>query len=402
MTSLAADLERHPEVARLREPLLRAAGSGRVYLVGGAVRDLLLGAAHVDVDLVVEGDAVAVARALARETGERLVVHGAFGTAVVGDVDLATARAERYAEPGALPEVWPASLSEDLVRRDFSINAMAVALHGEPFGDAARPARRLGRSRRRHRPRPARRARSATTRPGSCAPRATSARFGFALDEATAEQARATARADLVTTVGGPRLRDALLLLLRGGRRHAGAGAARVARRAARDRARPARGRDRPRRSSTRWPRSPPTSTAPGRGWRCSLRSLPPRERGRLLQWLRLRRVDERVVRRAAAAEPEALADLPDEAALVVGGDAARQWLVHDRHVRLDVDGAVLTAELGIAGGPGAGPDPAHAAGREARRRPARPGGGAGARPRARLTATGRSRRSGRTAGRGS
>jgi hypothetical protein len=58
------------------------------------------------------------------------------------------------------------------------------------------------------------------------------------------------------------------------------------------------------------------------------------------------------VVRRAAGAEPDGLADEPDEAALVVGGDEARQWLVHDRHVRLEVDGTVLTAELGIPEGP--------------------------------------------------
>ena len=105
MITLAADLERHPEVARLRGPLAGAAKDAAVYLVGGAVRDLLLGAAHVDVDLVVDGDAVAVARRLAQATGERLVVYDSFGTATVGDVDLATARTERYAEPGALPDV---------------------------------------------------------------------------------------------------------------------------------------------------------------------------------------------------------------------------------------------------------------------------------------------------------
>ena len=128
MISLAADLERHPEVARLRGPLALAAKDAAMYLVGGAVRDLLLGAAHVDVDLVVDGDAVEVARRLAEVTGERLVVHDAFGTAIVGDVDLATARTERYAAPGALPEVEIAALADDLARRDFSINAIAVSL----------------------------------------------------------------------------------------------------------------------------------------------------------------------------------------------------------------------------------------------------------------------------------
>jgi tRNA nucleotidyltransferase (CCA-adding enzyme) len=105
------------------------------WVVGGAVRDLLLGApAAVDLDLVVEGDAVEAARQLAAALGGRLVAHEAFGTATVsaaGHVyDLATARAESYARPGALPDVRPGSIEEDLQRRDFTVNAIAVSFDG--------------------------------------------------------------------------------------------------------------------------------------------------------------------------------------------------------------------------------------------------------------------------------
>lgn len=105
------------------------------WVVGGAVRDLLLGrGAAVDLDLVIEGDAVAAAQQLAAALGGELTVHDRFGTATVqagGHVyDLATARAESYARPGALPDVRPGTVEEDLRRRDFTVNAIAVALDG--------------------------------------------------------------------------------------------------------------------------------------------------------------------------------------------------------------------------------------------------------------------------------
>jgi tRNA nucleotidyltransferase (CCA-adding enzyme) len=109
-------------------------GDPRVWVVGGAVRDLLLGGAPVDLDLVVEGDAVEVARRLCAALGGSLTAHDRFGTASVaagGHVyDLATARAEAYARPGALPDVRPGTLEEDLLRRDFAVNAIAVGLDG--------------------------------------------------------------------------------------------------------------------------------------------------------------------------------------------------------------------------------------------------------------------------------
>ncbi|HZB74957.1 MAG TPA: hypothetical protein VE526_01945 [Solirubrobacteraceae bacterium] len=120
---------------RLRDaPALRAvAGEPGVWVVGGAVRDTLLGREPRELDLVVEGDAPAVARRAAARVGGELVVHERFGTATVRAgalvVDLASARRERYPAPGALPEVeLGATIDEDLARRDFTVNAIAVAL----------------------------------------------------------------------------------------------------------------------------------------------------------------------------------------------------------------------------------------------------------------------------------
>src|ERR687891_1389853 len=110
-----------------------------VYLVGGAVRDVLMGEPNFDVDIAVEGDGIALGKALARVLGGRTVPHEKFGTAVVlygegGRVDVATTRTEFYDYPGALPTVEQASIRQDLYRRDFTINAMAASLKGEDFG----------------------------------------------------------------------------------------------------------------------------------------------------------------------------------------------------------------------------------------------------------------------------
>ncbi len=107
-------------------------GLSPAYLVGGAVRDLLRGEATRDLDVAVEGPADPIARALAARLGADVESHERFGTATVraGDLslDLATARRERYPRPGALPEVEPAPIEDDLRRRDFTVNAMAAAL----------------------------------------------------------------------------------------------------------------------------------------------------------------------------------------------------------------------------------------------------------------------------------
>jgi len=143
--SLADELSR---LERLR-PLFEAVGAlgdraDGVYLVGGTVRDILLGEESFDVDIAVEGDAIEFARALAETLGGRVTPHTKFGTAVVqygdgGRVDVVTTRTEFYDSPGALPTVERAGLREDLFRRDFTINAMAVSLKPADFGRLADP-----------------------------------------------------------------------------------------------------------------------------------------------------------------------------------------------------------------------------------------------------------------------
>jgi tRNA nucleotidyltransferase (CCA-adding enzyme) len=139
--------ERREKVARLLEDRLPAAISARietiarvsreagmhVYLVGGFVRDLLLERENRDLDLVVEGDGLDFAARLARAVDGRVREHRAFLTAVVVDpegfhIDVATARSEFYRAPAALPEVQMSALRQDLFRRDFTINTLAIRL----------------------------------------------------------------------------------------------------------------------------------------------------------------------------------------------------------------------------------------------------------------------------------
>jgi tRNA nucleotidyltransferase (CCA-adding enzyme) len=114
------------------------------YLVGGFVRDLLLGRPVNDFDIVVEGDAIKLGQALVRLYGGTLTTHSKFHTAVwhmitSDTLDLITARAETYSHPGALPTVKPSTIDDDLRRRDFTINAMAVRLDGDHFGELLDP-----------------------------------------------------------------------------------------------------------------------------------------------------------------------------------------------------------------------------------------------------------------------
>jgi tRNA nucleotidyltransferase (CCA-adding enzyme) len=122
---------------------LAAKRGERVYLVGGVVRDLLLGCPNFDLDLVVEGDAVTLAQEVATAGQAKLLAHHRFGTAKLRyesfTIDLATARKETYARPGALPSVTPGALEDDLIRRDFSINAMAISLAANDYGDLIDP-----------------------------------------------------------------------------------------------------------------------------------------------------------------------------------------------------------------------------------------------------------------------
>jgi tRNA nucleotidyltransferase (CCA-adding enzyme) len=115
-----------------------------LYLVGGPVRDLRLNRVSVDADVAVEGDARTLAVAFAARVGGRVVQHPAFLTATVKSdywvLDLTTTRYEEYPHPGALPRARPASIETDLLRRDFTINAMAIRLNGPGIGELIDPA----------------------------------------------------------------------------------------------------------------------------------------------------------------------------------------------------------------------------------------------------------------------
>ena len=115
----------------------------KLYLVGGVVRDLLLGQANLDLDLVVEGNAIELARRLKKTDQAKITTHSRFNTAKLQwddwSVDLTTARRESYEKPGALPTVQPSSIEEDLARRDFTINAMAIGLNPGYYGQPLDP-----------------------------------------------------------------------------------------------------------------------------------------------------------------------------------------------------------------------------------------------------------------------
>src|SRR5262245_13241903 len=192
-----------------------------VYLVGGTVRDILLGERGFDVDVAVEGDAIALARLIGRALGGRVRAHAKFGTAVVvyGDgerVDVVTARTEFYDAPAALPTVEHATIREDLFRRDFTINAMAASLKGDDFGRLVDPfgGRRdlaVGTVRVLHNlsfiDDPTRIFRAIRYEN----------RYGFRMDEHTARLARGCIEMGLVGDLSSARLRDELVALLEEG-----------------------------------------------------------------------------------------------------------------------------------------------------------------------------------------
>jgi tRNA nucleotidyltransferase (CCA-adding enzyme) len=218
MAAAAADLRERIRAIPGMDCLLAALdGLPPAYLVGGAVRDLLRGDRSLDLDLALEGDALAAAQELAVRLGGRATPHERFGTATVHAphlvFDLAATRREVYERPGALPRVEPAPLAEDLGRRDFTINAMAAALSGDQLGSLLDPhggERDLEQRAIRvlhdqsFRDDPTRILRAVRYE----------ARLGFAMEPDTERLAREAVAEGALQTVSTPRLGDALILLL--------------------------------------------------------------------------------------------------------------------------------------------------------------------------------------------
>jgi tRNA nucleotidyltransferase (CCA-adding enzyme) len=191
--------------------LVEAAGErGGVHLVGGAVRDLLLGRVPRELDVVVEGDVGPLAVAL----GDSATVHERFGTATIRDGDcrwdLATSRAEAYARPGALPDVRAAAIAQDLRRRDVTVNAIALDLRTGELRAADRALEDLAARRLRvlhdasFRDDPTRLWRIARY----------GARLGFKLEPHTAQLAAQAVAAGVAERVSGARIGNELRLAL--------------------------------------------------------------------------------------------------------------------------------------------------------------------------------------------
>ncbi len=109
------------------------------YLVGGFVRDLILRVNNFDLDIAVEGEGIKFAEALADKLNGKIISHKRFGTATVTvkphlKIDIATTRKEFYPVPASLPVVSQGGLKDDLFRRDFTINTLAISLNRESFG----------------------------------------------------------------------------------------------------------------------------------------------------------------------------------------------------------------------------------------------------------------------------
>jgi tRNA nucleotidyltransferase (CCA-adding enzyme) len=199
--------------------LLALAGQREdLALVGGAVRDLLLGRAPRELDVVVARDAPGLARELAALLDASTAVHERFGTAAVewahGRIDVAERRAESYPAPGALPQVRPGSADEDLARRDFTVNAIALALGGAARGRLQSSEHALADLR-------ARRLRVLHERSFSDDPTRLlrlaryRARLGFAVEAHTAELATQALAAGALETVSLARVGAELRLALR-------------------------------------------------------------------------------------------------------------------------------------------------------------------------------------------
>jgi tRNA nucleotidyltransferase (CCA-adding enzyme) len=354
------------------QPLLaRLPDRPRVHLVGGAVRDVLLGGTPFDLDLAVEGDAAAFAASL----GGQLKLHDRFGTSTVvldGFVyDIARSRRETYAQPGALPDVEPAPLAEDLLRRDFTVNAIAVALGGEAPGELNAAPHALEDLEARH---------LRVLHDGSFLDDPTrlfrlaryAGRLGFAVEPHTRELASAAIAADALGTVSGSRAGAEVRMLAR---EHDPVRALIALRDLGLDRAlHPGFGLD----DEALARRALALLPADARPDRLALsvagRGVPAAELPGLLDSLAFEaedrdaivasatRGDELARALAAAQAPSAVAAAaaggPPELVALAGAlgpeRQARDWLEHLRHVRLAIDGRDLLA-AGVPEGPAIG-----------------------------------------------
>jgi tRNA nucleotidyltransferase (CCA-adding enzyme) len=354
------------------KPLLdRLPDRGGVYLVGGAVRDVLLGGTPFDLDLVVEGDATAFAASL----GGTLRLHDRFGTStVVLDgfaYDIARARREAYSRPGALPDVEPAAIEQDLVRRDFTVNAIALALTGEsPGGLTAAPDALEDLEARRLRVLHEQSFIDDPTRLFRMARYA--ARLGFAIEAHTRELAEAAIAGGALGAVSGSRLGAEVRLLAR---EADPVGALLALRELGLDRAlQPGFGLTDPALASRALDLLPGDGRPDRMALALAARGVPSGELSGLLDRLAFEAEDRDAIYAAAtraealaqalqtAEEPSAVAaaalEAPPELVALAGAlgpeRQARAWLERLRHIRLSIDGRDLLA-AGVPQGPAIG-----------------------------------------------
>ena len=209
--------------ARVRKILKEISGVARIlkyntYLVGGIVRDTLLKIPNFDIDIVVEGDGIRFGRELSARLDCKFESHRKFGTSVLvledgQHIDIATARVEYYKSPAALPTVESGNIRQDLSRRDFTINTMAISLNKKNFGEildffGGREDLRNKKIKVLHKMSfiedPTRIFRAVRFEK----------RLVFKMDSQTEELARTTINMDVVSRLNGVRIRDELIFIL--------------------------------------------------------------------------------------------------------------------------------------------------------------------------------------------
>jgi tRNA nucleotidyltransferase (CCA-adding enzyme) len=342
-----------------------------VYLVGGAVRDLLRECEPLDLDIVVEGDAIQ----LARELGGEIRAYGRFATGTVRwqgyTYDLATARREVYTRPGALPDVEPAGIEADLSRRDFTVNALAVALTGRAAGCLLAVPQALEDLEARQ---------LRVLHPASFIDDPTrllrlvryATRLGFGVEADTEGLARVAIDAGALGAVSGPRIGAELRLLA--GEDDPVAGLVALARWGLSRAIHPELGLDEPELARSALALLPADGRADRLALAVAARAIPGGELGALLDRLGFTGADRDVIV-AAGTRAEALAgalarasrasdiagaigDAPDEAVALAGAlgprAAASRWFAELRGVRLSITGDDLIT-AGVPRGPEVG-----------------------------------------------